>query len=222
MHPNMAPDPWNLRMRVIKASRYLSGLSDQEVADVIRKRLSKKQDPGLPRFERFENPADIFIDVARRAPEGYERLRSTIQRAVATLLTTFASTETMDDPEGIGEVVFLAGRVDSEAAINPLAAICLHRDADRQLVNNEPLRLRAFRALFGLLITFPKQRTEVFRQVFERYKFDQSCVQVCVPALIALFGEDRALLMEQARNHGALLSENQVNLQLLAAGTLHI
>ena len=63
MVTRLAPDEWNLANRVPKAARYLSGLPEDDLIHVIRDRLEGGQNSYLPRFERYEQPADLFVDV---------------------------------------------------------------------------------------------------------------------------------------------------------------
>jgi hypothetical protein len=218
MNPALAPDPWNLRMRVIRACRYLDTFADlDETATVIQSRLSRVSDPALPRFERFENPADIFVDVALHAPEGYRHLRKSIPDASAIVLRRFAGQSVSADPDAVGEAIYLAARIEAEQAIAPLAEICERENASDKLSNGETLRVRALRALFGLLLVFQEHRYP-YRQVFEDHKFEPSCVEVCLPALIALYGMDRVPLVEEARKHGAFVDDQRIDVQLLVAG----
>jgi hypothetical protein len=221
MNPGSAPDPWNLRMRVVRTCRYLETfVGANDIARVIQSRLSGVIDPALPRFERFEKPADIFVDVALHAPEGHRHLQRSVADAAAILLNRLASQGTFEDKDVVGEAIFLAARIEAEQAIGPLAELCGHKNAEESLANGESVRVRALRALFGLLLVFPERRNQ-YRQTFDRHKFEASCTEVCLPALISLYGVERGALVNEVRAHGGFVDDQRLDLQLLVSRADH-
>jgi hypothetical protein len=204
-----------------RASLYLSSFTTAaELANVIATRLAGIQMPGLPPFERFEGPADIFVDVALYAEDQRRVLSPLIREASAVVLQRYSKREAFDQSELeiIAEAIFLAARIEAAFAIPAISTIAMHHDAGKQLPNGEPLRSRALRALFGLLIAYPNSRSNDVREVFERFKFEAAYLEICLPALAALYGSNLQELAAEARAKGLKFDNDGLNLQLHAAG----
>jgi HEAT repeat protein len=151
----MAPDAWNLQARVPRAARHIESLDRTQTADLIWSRIRGVANSALPFLERFERPADIFIDVALSTDWQHRAAHHNILVGVAELIRRLAEKEDLDSPELVAEAIFLAARVGSESAIPQIAKIVGHPDSSSRVDGREFLRSRALRALFGLLITYP-------------------------------------------------------------------
>lgn len=216
---DMAPDIWNLRARVKRAARYLSPLTDIELAHAMWRRMTGFADEGLPRFERHEQGADIFLDVVSAAASDDEYLIRSIRRASALIIAEQAGKPALVDLNGIGEALFLAARIQAQEAVNPIYALALNPEGEARLSNGESLQARSLRALLGLLIAFPASAREAHRKLFESLMVKSECSLTCLTALIAIFHGDRDRLVAAVRKHEIRIMDDQLDAHLAIAQT---
>jgi hypothetical protein len=163
-------------MRLRNQDVDLPGLN---LAQAIETRLLGHRDDVLPPPSGGEDPADLFVDLAEKDPDW----KASLQAAVAALLSNWIGPPTVevghrwDDSaklRALGELCYLAARIGSVDAIDPLRILVEEEGATGLVAPGEDLRLRALRALVGLLGDAP-----------------DSVAHKCRHALIAALAEPR-------------------------------
>jgi hypothetical protein len=213
------PDPWNLRFRIRRTIRQLSGASAEELSSLVWDRLRRVPQPNLPPVEREEYPADLFIDLVRAVKDTDDAFLSRrVADACAGLIERELASEHFKDVAALGELIYLAGRIEAHTALEPLAQLASHKDAGTYLPNRETIRLRSLRSLVGLLAAHPEKARDSHRQILERYLMEPSCTYTAMTALIGLFGVSRSSLIERLRNSTISINEDVLDLNLRVAG----
>jgi len=216
-----APDIWNLRSRARKAVAYLSGISDQELDSTIWSRLQNEQSPYLPRFERHEYPADLFIDIVYPVQNTQQvDLANRIRRACARLIGQ-RSEGPITDASTLGELVFLSARIEAVDAVDPVARLASHQDAESRLGNGQTLRAQALRALTGLLASHPERANEFHKDIFQKWVKNSAFTLIAATALVGLFNEDPKILKADLRESGIRIDDPELDLSLRVAGLKH-
>jgi hypothetical protein len=124
-------------------------LSELNLAQAIETRLLGLRDDVFPPPSGGEDPADLFVDLAEKDSDWKARL----QVEVANLLFSWPG-HGWDDSvrlRALGELCYLAARIGSVAAIDPIRMLVEDKRATGLVAPGEDLRLRALRALVGLL-----------------------------------------------------------------------
>jgi len=214
----MSPDPWNLRARVPMAIRAIEDLSEEALSNVIWGRIKGEQGARLPKFERGEYPSDLFVDVVKNAPGDQHNLLRRMKSAVARILVRETNRQVLTDVDAIAETIFLAARIESEAAVNPIFVIVTHPDSREHRVDGERLQSRALRALLGLLIAFPARATQAHQSLFEELMFESEYTVTCLTALVGLFKQDQESLIRQLKEKDSPIDKTELDLHLTVSG----
>jgi hypothetical protein len=216
--PDMAADPWNLQARI---PRTISILTDDSttVRQVVWDRLRQDPSDRLPRMERSEFPADIFVDTVS-AVKGTESqyIAQSVRKACADLLAEQVRALDFTDLSALGELIYLAARVESGAAVKPLTELLAHPQARRYFRSSETLSERTMRALVGILVSHPNLVTEEHRQRFRDVLFEPSCTELALVGLIGFFHESREQLLNEVRLKELKVNDKVLNAHLRIAG----
>jgi hypothetical protein len=186
---------------------------------VIWSRLQRIQIPAMPKFEKNEGSADLFIHVVRTL-RGTDRsfIVERVQSSCGRLLQKEAKAESFRDPTALGELMYLAARIEAGSAITPVAQIVSHEQSTILLPNRETLRTRAVRVLLGLLASHRADADAFHQDLFRKALDDLACVAIAVTGLVGLFGESKQHLLSELQSKGIRVSEGEVDISLRITG----
>jgi hypothetical protein len=145
---------------------------------------------GLPPLSRDEDPADILVDLA----EGDSRWRDSLRAAAAQLLSLWANDFDPGDSNrvaALGELCYLAARIGSTEALEPLRILASRTDATGLVAPGEHLRLRALRALVGLLGFAENVRANDYRETLLEALGEPPLALTALTGLVGLWPSER-------------------------------
>jgi hypothetical protein len=173
----------------------------------------------MPKFENHEEPADLFIHIVRTVQSTEDSfIADRIQASCGRLLDRECQSETFRDPFALGELMYMAARIDAASAITPVSKIFAHAQAHTLLANREAIRTRALRVLLGLLASHRDKADAFHQDVLRKALEDSACVSLAVTGLIGLFGEDRERLISELQGSGMQVNEAEIDLNLRITG----
>ena len=134
--------------------------SQEDLANLIRSRLTTATNVPRP-LHRDEEPVDIFVDLA----DLDETWRNQLRVAVAKLLAEESTLKSQEPAQInlVGELCYLAARIGCTDARHSLQSLVTNESATGLLNDVEDLRLRALRALVGLLGAFAQTSSPTIR-----------------------------------------------------------
>jgi hypothetical protein len=168
---------------VILRSQELT-LSSVDWVDEIERRLTGRQSNVLPPLTRDEDPADIFVDLAEIHPQLKPDLGSTLNELLARW-TEWREVDHSIRIKVLGELCYLAARIGSTGALSSLRKIVEDATATGLVAPGEDLRLRALRALIGLLGAAGRDQAAEHRQTLLSVLAEP---RLAIAALIGLVG----------------------------------
>ena len=144
----------------------------------------------LPAPTRDEDPGDIFVDLAERS----EVWRRELGTAGAGLLARWVDDLSPSDAgqvAAVGELCYVMARIGSRAALDPLRRLVSDKRATGLVAPGEDLRLRALRALVGLLAAEHPGDQRAYRDVLIDALGEPRLALTSATGLIGLWPEDR-------------------------------
>jgi hypothetical protein len=167
----------------------------------------------LPPPAQDEDPADIFVDLA----ESDTAWREAGRTASTQLLSRWVAEFERPDPdrvEALGELCYLVARIGNTGAMPQLEMLVTRKESTALLHPGEDLRLRALRALVGLMGSgqgpFPQ-----YRPVLTQSLADPKLALTALVGLIGVWPDEIDTFLRQLPgnfDHGELL---QVGLDLV-------
>jgi hypothetical protein len=210
----IAPDPWSLRFRTPRTIRSLSGLDVDRVARLVWDRVLGVQADNLPLFEFQERGADLFIDVVDQVRNTPDVSIAVVLRDACGLLLHEKTDPLIDDVDAVGELLYLAARIESKSSIPPISNLITHAQAEERLVNGETIRQRAIRALIGLLSKYRDAVTDRHRAIFFGALSHGDSALMAITGLVAMFGQDRGDLLAHVHSAGLKVRPEELDLSL--------
>jgi hypothetical protein len=160
----------------------------------------------LPPLSPDEDPADIFIDLAESDTGWREGLRA----ASTQLLSRWVAEFEQPDPDhvrALGELCYLVARIGSTDAMPHLQALVTRKESTALLHPGEDLRLRALRALVGLMGTDGARIFE-YRPLLMQSLADPRLALTALVGLIGIWPAETDMFLQQLPgnfDHGELL-----------------
>jgi len=183
---------------------------------LIEARLSGARGPyvsPLPLPAHDEDPADIFVDLAESDSAWREGLRA----ASTQLLSRWVAEFQRPDPDrvrALGELCYLVARIGNTNAMPQLEMLVTRKESTALLHPGEDLRLRALRALVGLMGSGHGQFPQ-YRPVLTQSLADPKLALTALVGLIGVWPDEIDTFLQQLPgnfDHGELL---QVGLDLV-------
>jgi hypothetical protein len=160
----------------------------------------------LPPPAHDEDPADIFVDLAESDMAWRESLRT----ASTQLLSRWVGEFQQPDPvrvRALGELCYLVARIGNTAAMPQLEMLVSRKESTALLHPGEDLRLRALRALVGLMGSNAALAFQ-YRPVLTQSLADPKLALTALVGLIGVWPDETDTFLQQLpRNfdHGELL-----------------
>jgi hypothetical protein len=161
----------------------------------------------LPPPGRDEDPADIFVDLAESDTAWREGLRAASTQLLLRWVGEFQPADA-NRVQALGELCYLAARIGNTAALPHLRTLVGRKDATGLLHPGEDLRLRALRALVGLLGAAENVQVIDYRPVLTEALAEPRLALTALVGLIGLWpAETETFLQSLPTNyeHGELL-----------------
>lgn len=167
---------------------WLASQNTGYLEDILERRLRRLPTWGLPPLARDEDPADIFIDSCEWLREKGSTVIQ-LQEACKIVANRWSSqTEFRWQPEPLGELLYLCGRIGVQGAIDAIAKVLNRNDlVGLTLPGGEDLQLRALRSLCGLLVHSKLDERESYRSLLERALDNPQHLRMALSALVAFW-----------------------------------
>jgi hypothetical protein len=144
----------------------------------------------LPALTNDEDPADVFVDLAAQSDVWRTALAATAARVLEQWVSDFRPGNA-ERSAAVGELCYLAARIGSIASMEPLAQLVNNRNATDLVAPGEDLRLRALRALIGLLGNAPYADASRHRRLLEETLTEPRLALVSATGLIGVWPDER-------------------------------
>lgn len=161
----------------------------------------------LPPPGRDEDPADIFVDLAESDTLWRDALLGASTQLLLRWVEEFQSADA-NRVQALGELCYLAARIGNTAALPHLLKLVGRKDATRLLHPGEDLRLRALRALVGLLGAGGNVQINEYKPVLTEALSEPPLTVTALVGLIGLWPAETETFLQRLPpnfDHGELL-----------------
>lgn len=175
---------------------------EQEIQSRLKGERTK-----LPAASPEEDPADIFVDLAETDKYWRDQLRAAVAKLLSSQVKEF-SPDQWFKVGFLGELCYLAARIGSTEALEPLRTLAANSKARGLVSAGEDLRLRALRAYVGLLGATANPQVVANREVLTSALSEPRLATVALAGLIGVWPDETQNFLRQFpanAQHGELL-----------------
>ena len=187
-------------------------LEPSGLEQVIQARLTGGP-TNLPAAAPEEDPVDIFVDLAELDKSWKDQLRTAVAKLLSAQVKEYKPEES-SKTTFLGELCYLAARIGSTEALEPLKVLVGNIRATGLVSPGEDLRLRALRSYVGLLGASANPQGVVDAKLLTNSLTEPRLAMVALVGLIGIWPDQAEEYLKQFpadAQHGELL-ELSINL----------